>query len=189
MDDVFDTLVEFGENEITLKPAEPTPHDVVQAIENEMYQKYGVTVAFMQSYIEYAQKRTMQETLRDALPLPPNFMDRAQMETVVSDCVKKLAEFDAKRVPLHARLQAEYKKMREANHTVKVPLDPEVAALVKEYHAVMLEGSKARCKLFKVAQMTPMDSQAFHRDMGHYVRAWTASRISVHFPKLGLALL
>lgn len=172
----------------------PVPVNPVANIESEMMVKYGITVDFMKQYVEFAQDRTPVDIMHEKLMLPVGRMDRDIMQRLVSDAIDALRKYDAVKETRRALFVQEFTRLKVLKDAAvlqseKTEYQKLMTKVVTDYSSFTSTGCKARCKLFRLAQLEPIDAAAFHSDMARYIHAWTVARISINFPEQAAKLI
>lgn len=195
MDCDFDfTDVRVDEDEITMVLGNPVHADAAEQVERQMYEAYGVDKQFMSKYVEYSLKRTPMDVMQERHLLPPSRMDRVEMTRLVEECVANVGVYESKKKHVREVFQSEYLRLKKLKDELvcaaeKKEMNEKLKSLVLHYHAFNEEGHKNWAKLLRITQLEPIDSSTFHCDMERYIRAWTAAKLSVHFPKQAIQLM
>lgn len=184
----------FGDQLGLLPNDPPIAANPVADIESQMMVKYGITVDFMKQYVEFAQNRTPVDIMHERLMLPPGRIDRSHMDHLLTETIGTLKKYDGMKENRKALFVQEFTRLKALKDTSVLAADKTeyqklMTKVVSDYSTFTTTGCKARCKLFRLAQLEPIDAAAFHLDMGRYIHAWTIARISTNFPEQAAKLI
>jgi len=190
MDDnlMHELALPVAEEDIVLELERAPPMDPARAVEQELWDKYGLDIEFLKKYVDFALNRSARDVMQELVLMPPNTISRIEMELMVNECVDVLRRFERDAETRRAETKANVDALKSVAVS-RADFDVKLAIIVSSYSNFMAQGWKARARLMHLAQQTPIDVRQYKQDMDRYIRVWTAARISVHFPAMGIAIL